>query len=531
VEDVTVVFTASVPFTMTQWREKVDAWSSGQTGGSEDGHFAAKSRATAGGRHEIVLKHSAKESTWLPVEFDLPTGPAAPELTVTWSTADDARARAFPLRRFLLPWAKPEGTPAATGERKIPEIAGGNWLHGRRLFFGSKVACSKCHAIRGEGGHVGPDLSNLLFRDYASVVKDVRLPNATLNPDHIASVVELADAEDVIGLITSESDTEVVVTDASAQPKKLRRAEVKSIRPATLSLMPEGLWDVLNAEEQRDLMTFLLTVPLEPATVQPTLQGQSAPAPRKRAEFESLLSSASTVATSAPAPFRIVLCAAAKDPGHGGAGYHDYPLWRERWAKLLALADGVTVETADRWPSPEQFHKADVIAFYHDNPAWTAERAKDLDSLLARGGGLVFLHWSMNGRSDAKPLAARLAMAWRNGSKFRYGPEPLQIHPHALAAGFGALNIVDESYWNLAGDLKGTDLLATTIEEGRPQPQIWTRTQGDGRVFVCIPGHFTWTFDDPVYRILLLRGLCWAGHQPLDRLAELASVGARLADE
>ncbi|PYJ04253.1 MAG: hypothetical protein DME25_10255 [Verrucomicrobia bacterium] len=56
------------------------------------------------------------------------------------------------------------------------------------------------------------------------------------------------------------------------------------------------------------------------------------------------------------------------------------------------------------------------------------------------------------------------------------------------------------------------------------------REQGPGRVFVSIPGHYTWTFDDPLFRLLLLRGIAWAGHQPLNRFNELVNIGARLAD-
>ena len=29
-------------------------------------------------------------------------------------------------------------------------------------------------------------------------------------------------------------------------------------------------------------------------------------------------------------------------------------------------------------------------------------------------------------------------------------------------------------------------------------------TVGKGRVYSCVPGHYTWTFDDPYFRILLL---------------------------
>jgi len=226
----------------------------------------------------------------------------------------------------------------------------------------------------------------------------------------------------------------------------------------------------------------------------------------------------------------MILCASPKDAGHAAPGFYDYPLWRERWSKLLALADGVTVETADRWPSPEQWQRADVVAFYHDNPAWTADKAKDLDAFLERGGGLVFLHWSLNAYRDVEPLADRLGRAWGPGARFRYGTEELRFSPHELTAGFNATQLVDESYWKLTGDFAGATVLAASVEDGGSQPQVWIREQGKGRVFVCIPGHFTWTFDDPLYRLLVLRGICWAAHQPTDRLVELATIGARLGE-
>jgi type 1 glutamine amidotransferase len=59
---------------------------------------------------------------------------------------------------------------------------------------------------------------------------------------------------------------------------------------------------------------------------------------------------------------------------------------------------------------------------------------------------------------------------------------------------------------------------------------LWTREQGGGRVFVSIPGHYSWTFDDPYFRALAFRGLCWAAGQPIDRLAELIPIGARIGE-
>jgi type 1 glutamine amidotransferase len=270
-------------------------------------------------------------------------------------------------------------------------------------------------------------------------------------------------------------------------------------------------------------MTFLLTSPLDPAP----LESQGAPPARRRAELEAALRAAAPAPDNSK-PLKIVLCAGPKDHG---PGEHDYPLWQGRWEKLLSLADGVTASTAQGWPSPEQWQSAQVIVFYSNNPGWTTVRAKELDAFLERGGGLVYLHWAVEGHRDVEALAQRIGLAWRDGfSKFRHGPLDLKLHPHPLAAGLGALKLVDESYWQLIGDAKNIQLIASGIEEGDERPLIWTRSAGAGRIFVSIPGHFTWTFDDPLFRLLLLRGICWAGHQPMDRLSELAAIGARISE-
>jgi type 1 glutamine amidotransferase len=106
----------------------------------------------------------------------------------------------------------------------------------------------------------------------------------------------------------------------------------------------------------------------------------------------------------------------------------------------------------------------------------------------------------------------------------------LKLEPGPLTTGLIQPHFVDESYWNLVGSLDSAQLVAGAVEEGEPRPLIWTRPQGKGRVCVNILGHYTWTFDDPLFRILLLRGICWAGGQPIDRLIPLALPGARISD-
>ncbi|MFO1501721.1 MAG: ThuA domain-containing protein [Verrucomicrobiota bacterium] len=289
--------------------------------------------------------------------------------------------------------------------------------------------------------------------------------------------------------------------------------------------MPEGFDKTLTRDQLRDLMTFLLTQPLTP--VAPEINGQ--PAPRTRAEVDLALKGVQPVATDTTGrsqPFSIVLCAGPKDHG---PGEHDYPLWQKRWAKLLSLADGVAVTTAWEWPSSDQWKAAQTVVFYSNLPGWNTARATELKAFLDRGGGAVFLHYAVDGHTNVQELADVIGLAWKGGtSKFRHGPLDLKLSPGPFSSGLSSLRLVDESYWNLIGTMRQAELVATGVEEGEAQPLIWNLSHGEGRVFVSIPGHYSWSFDDPLFRLLLLRGICWTGHQPLDRLVELISIGCPL---
>ena len=49
------------------------------------------------------------------------------------------------------------------------------------------------------------------------------------------------------------------------------------------------------------------------------------------------------------------------------------------------------------------------------------------------------------------------------------------------------------------------------------EPMYWTYEYGKGRVFCCILGHYVWTYDDPYYELLLLRGMAWAAGEWVHR--------------
>src|SRR5262249_17217264 len=139
----------------------------------------------------VKLTVTPEKNRWVPFTLTLNSEGGAISIEPWWVTKEDDRKRPLPLHRMLLPWAQLPRETVGTIVRDVPEIKGGDWEEGKRVFFGEKANCAKCHKMRGEGAAIGPDLSNLVFRDYQSVIKDIREPSAAINPDYLAYVVEL----------------------------------------------------------------------------------------------------------------------------------------------------------------------------------------------------------------------------------------------------------------------------------------------------------------------------------------------------
>jgi putative heme-binding domain-containing protein len=228
------------------------------------GKMKLKTSATQkrAGRDEVQITTISKQGQYVPVEITLATGTKGAALDVSWFTAEDPRARAMPLRRVLLPWAAPPtDEPPAPAERTIPEIAGGNWQIGKKIFYSEQPGCYKCHQVAGQGGKIGPDLSNLIYRDYGSVLKDIVEPSAAINPDHLTYNIELAGGEVETGVILSDTAEKLVLGQVTGQSIEIARNKIVRAKPSAVSLMPEGLLKGLTSQQQRDLLTFLLVNP------------------------------------------------------------------------------------------------------------------------------------------------------------------------------------------------------------------------------------------------------------------------------
>jgi hypothetical protein len=326
------------------------------------------------------------------------------------------------------------------------------------------------------------------------------------------------------GAIREESN-DLVFGDKEGRVTRVRRDDIAQLKPATISIMPEGVAKTLGDRKLNDLLAFLLT----PPPTMPLSSPLPAPPRRTRSEVVDVLAGSDDLASDLRQR-NILLVAGKKDHG---PGEHDYPAWLRVWSELLRGEPGITVQTAMEWPTNDQIESADTIAFFQKG-SWTDQRADAIDRHLARGGGLVYIHWAVEGGERAPEFAKRIGLA-SDASKLRYRHGPLDLGfqtgtDHPIGRNFDQVQFHDESYWLMQGDRDKIDLIGTGVEDGSPRPLFWTLEPSAGRVFVSIPGHYSWTFDDPLFRVLLLRGIAWTAKESVDRFNSLATLGIELGE-
>ena len=129
----------------------------------------------------------------------------------------------------------------------------GNVPSGERYFAQN---CSGCHMIHGQGGALGPDLSNLgRRRTVAGIERALRNPNSlrTLSSNQVVSI-RLKDGRTLRGIARNESTFDLQLQTLDGEPHFFSKAQIDQETVEPGSLMPP-----LSAspEDARDLLAFL----------------------------------------------------------------------------------------------------------------------------------------------------------------------------------------------------------------------------------------------------------------------------------
>ncbi len=139
-------------------------------------------------------------------------------------------------------------------------LFGGNRQVGRRYFMTNSAAqCVRCHAIGGQGGEVGPSLTNIgnvLSRD--QILQALIEPSARLSPGYGSVMITLKDGQSVNGVLMKESDEELLLKTTEAEPLKIAVSRIAKRENVPSSMPPMGY--IMSKREIRDMVEFLTSL-------------------------------------------------------------------------------------------------------------------------------------------------------------------------------------------------------------------------------------------------------------------------------
>jgi putative heme-binding domain-containing protein len=208
--------------------------------------------------HRVDLKVESKAEPMF-LSFAVRTGEnrRAFELKASYRMAGDKADRLVTRQQVILPWAPLPAAAAATAPLVVPDLSGGDASRGQALFSGERARCSLCHAFRGQGGKIGPDLTDVGRKGRADIYRNIAAPSALIEPDYTTYTMATKDGQVLVGVVRAEGALAIRVTDTNAKSTVIARAQIKQIRPSATSIMPVGLAATLGDAAIRDLIAFL----------------------------------------------------------------------------------------------------------------------------------------------------------------------------------------------------------------------------------------------------------------------------------
>jgi len=152
---------------------------------------------------------------------------------------------------------------ARAGERKkledlLIETKGGDVRRGHAVFNNAKAACISCHSMGYLGGKTGPDLSKIGgVRTERDLLEAIVFPNASFVRSYEPVKLVTTDGRTLTGILKKDAPDEVILSVNATEEVRVLRADIESLVPGTVSVMPSGLDQQLSKQDLADLIAFL----------------------------------------------------------------------------------------------------------------------------------------------------------------------------------------------------------------------------------------------------------------------------------
>jgi PQQ-dependent dehydrogenase (methanol/ethanol family) len=135
--------------------------------------------------------------------------------------------------------------------------APGDVQAGSALFYG-KAGCTGCHMIRGRGGFLGPDLSNIArIRSFTQLRESLLNPDAQIAEGYGGVTVVTKSGQKISGVARDNTNYSIQVLDARGDLHRLLKLDLREIEFRKSSLMPHDYKQSLSPADVQDTLAFL----------------------------------------------------------------------------------------------------------------------------------------------------------------------------------------------------------------------------------------------------------------------------------
>lgn len=143
----------------------------------------------------------------------------------------------------------------------MDSLQGRDLEKGKAMFAATQ--CLSCHNMQGQGGIVGPDLTQLGTRfSPKDILFHTIEPSAEISDQYAATNFYMKDGSSIVGRITNQNETTYFVSQNPFAPQDLReipKSEVTNTKVSDVSVMMPGMINRLNSEELKDLMAYMIS--------------------------------------------------------------------------------------------------------------------------------------------------------------------------------------------------------------------------------------------------------------------------------
>lgn len=137
----------------------------------------------------------------------------------------------------------------------------GDAKHGQEVFASTNIGCINCHRVKDKGVDFAPALTEIgtkLGKD--ALYEAILNPSAGISLGYEPWQIELKNGDEAYGLITSETEEEIVVKDARNVPMRIKKADIAKRQQSKVSIMPADLQKTMSTEDLVDLVEFLASL-------------------------------------------------------------------------------------------------------------------------------------------------------------------------------------------------------------------------------------------------------------------------------